>query len=101
MLDKLTSKDFKPYLNQIFYIHSESETPLAVELIEVTELGDEPGPDDEHHRQAFSILFRGSKDDYLPQHIYQLRHEKMAALDVFLVPIGPDKEGMRYEATFT
>jgi hypothetical protein len=46
-------------------------------------------------------MFRGPTGPILPQRIYRLRHPVMGELDLFLVPIGPDGEGMRYEAVFT
>jgi hypothetical protein len=36
----------------------------------------------------------------LPQAIYQLEHDRMGTMDIFLVPIGPDGQGMGYEAVF-
>jgi hypothetical protein len=38
--------------------------------------------------------------DQVPQAIYAMRHPTLGALDVFLVPIGPDAVGMRYQAVF-
>ena len=35
-----------------------------------------------------------------PQRIYRLRHDRLGAFEVFLVPIGPDAVGMRFEAVF-
>jgi uncharacterized protein DUF6916 len=32
--------------------------------------------------------------------IHRVEHEELGALDVFLVPIGPDQAGMCYEAVF-
>jgi hypothetical protein len=52
-------------------------------------------------RAPFSIVFRGPLDAVLPQCIYQLEHAAIGTFDLFLVPIGPDGEGMRYEAVFT
>lgn len=52
-------------------------------------------------REPFSLVFRAdSTDFYLPQGIYQLGHERHDLLHVFLVPIGPDETGMRFEAIF-
>jgi hypothetical protein len=36
----------------------------------------------------------------LPQHIYALEHTSLGKLELFLVPIGPDERGMRYQAVF-
>jgi hypothetical protein len=30
-----------------------------------------------------------------------VRHAQLGAMEIFLVPIGPDEGGMRYEAIFT
>jgi hypothetical protein len=36
----------------------------------------------------------------LPQGSYPLGHQELDGLELFLVPIGPDSLGMRYEAAF-
>jgi uncharacterized protein DUF6916 len=36
----------------------------------------------------------------LPQGIYRLYHPARGALDLFMVPLGPDPHGMRYEIVF-
>jgi hypothetical protein len=98
MLDKLTYEDFVPYLHQIFRIHAASLEPIEAELIEVSELG---GPAFEK-RSPFSIVLRTEqKDQYLIQAIYRVENAELGTLDLFLVPLGPDKKGMRYEAVFT
>jgi hypothetical protein len=98
MLDKLTGEDFAKHLNQTFYIHAESLDPIQAELIEVSELGAPPFD----RRPPFSIVLRtGQKEEYLIQAIYRVEHAEVGTLDLFLVPLGPDKHGMRYEAVFT
>lgn len=100
MLNKLTYSDFAAYLNQTFRIHLESIDPLEAELIDVAHMGSEP--QDEGVRWAFSIVLRGPREPVLPQQIYSVEHEQMGPLDLFLVPLGPDKEGhIEYEAVFT
>jgi len=102
MLDKLTSKDFTRYIHQSFFIHFEQAEKLKVELIQVTEL--QAGSKDSSkppRRNPFSIVFRGPKDLVLPQKIYQIEHKDTGTLELFIVPIGPDEEGMRFEAVFT
>ena len=101
MLDKLTSADFTPLLQQSFQIHAEMIEPVTAELIEVTELGPEPEEDGIVSRRAFSLIFRISGDAYLSQQIYHVEHDALPGLDIFLVPLGPDKVGMKYEAMFT
>jgi hypothetical protein len=36
----------------------------------------------------------------LEQRTYEVEHQDMGLFALFLVPIGPDDEGMRYEAVF-
>jgi hypothetical protein len=43
----------------------------------------------------------GRRGARLEQRIYAVHHPALGAFDLFLVPIGPDGEGMRYEAVFT
>lgn len=99
MLDKLQIADFARHLNQTFRIHVETPEPLAAELIEVSQMGSRP--EGEEWRQAFSVVFRGPAEPILPQRIYRVEHEELGSLDLFLVPLGPDKVGVRYEAVFT
>lgn len=101
MLDKLTGADFTPLLNQTFQLKLQSEESFSAELIDITELGRKPEEDDSIKRQAFSAIFRINDDLYFPQQICRLEHETLGGLDLFLVPLGPDKVGMRYEAMFT
>jgi hypothetical protein len=101
MLDELKCEDFAPYLNEPFVINADAAEPLEAELIEVTELGPASKAEgDSSKRATFSIVFRGPKDILLPQRIYKLEHRRMGTLELFLVPIGPDHVGMRYEALF-
>jgi hypothetical protein len=100
MLDRLTSADFAPLLNQTFTIRLDGVDPIALELVSVTEPrveDDGAGP----RRRPFSLLFLGPVSRlYLQQHIYRLEHEQLGALELFLVPLGPEQGRMRYEAVF-
>ena len=101
MLDKLTSADFEKYINETFRLILKDSEPIEVELIQVNELGADMPEDKNMKRRPFSIVFRGPTDRYLPQSIYPLEHAHMGKLDIFLVPIGSDNKGMRFEAVFT
>ena len=104
MLNKVTSADFFPHLNQAFKIHYRStkildaQLILEVELVEVAEYSENWAGLSK--RQPFSILFRAPKETNLPQGIYQVEHEKMGTLELFLVPIMPDEKGSLYESVF-
>jgi hypothetical protein len=69
-----------------------------VEAVETTHAGG-TGPDGQPRNQ-FSLVFRGPLEPVLPQATYAVDHDELGHLDVFLVPIGPDGEGMRYQAVF-
>ena len=106
MLEQLTGGDFSPHLGERFTIRHASPDPLIVELIEVTELGSAPssGVADGalSRRRPFSIVFQGpAGSGPLPQSIYSIEHENLGVLDLFVVPIGSDHRGTRYEAIFT
>lgn len=102
MLDRVTSTDFRQHLNERFLIRPHTSPPVEVELISIDDLGEGSAGEDSHgRRQPFSVVFRSLQlDSYLLQRIYTVEHEQMGSLDIFLVPIGPDQHGMRYEAIF-
>jgi hypothetical protein len=98
-LDQLQSSDFSPYLNQIFSVQLDGIEPIGLELVLVTEGGKafRPGA-----RQPFSLHFLGPvSSQYLAQHMYRLEHPELGALEIFLVPLGPQEGRMRYEAIFS
>lgn len=100
MLDQLTSADFAPYVNQAFTIRLEGIEPIGLELVSVTDYT-AAGMQDAPRRQPFSLHFLGPVSrQYLQQHIYQLEHEQMGMLELFLVPLGLEGGRMRYEAIF-
>jgi hypothetical protein len=79
-------------------VDREEGDALEFELVQVQT---RPGFDPRiHRRAAFSALFRGPIRPVLPQRIYRLTNETLGTLELFLVPIGPDADGMRYEAVF-
>src|SRR5438105_15889519 len=100
MLDQLTRETFADHLGGTFRLHYGAAEPLAVELVAATALGAESGRRP-GRRQPFSVVFRGPGAPVLPQRIYRFEHPALGALDLFVVPIGPDGVGMQYEAVFT
>lgn len=96
MLERLTLSDFSAHLGEPFRLQLDSRPGLELVLAEATPLGTSLVT-----RQAFSLVFRGSRELYLPQQIYGLEHPVLGGLEIFLVPLGPDAEGSRFEAVFT
>ena len=97
MLDKLSAADFLPHLNNEFRIYFDPSSPLAVELIEVSE---KSSTTSNAERLPFSIVFRGPKNTDYQQGTYKVNHKDVGEILLFLVPIGPDDEGLCYEAIF-
>jgi len=102
MLDKLTRSVFSDVIGSAFKFRLEDGQSMDVNLVEATDLKrhapNEPGL---ASRNPFSVVFRGPADTVLQQMTYRVEHEKIGKFDVFIVPIGPDDEGMRYEAIFS
>ena len=92
MLETLTVGHFAALRGQRFRIAPDGAPAFEAELVEVTEIPREPGG-----RAPFSLVFEGGPDPPLPQRIYRVEHGELGALEIFLVPIAPD----RYEAVFT
>ena len=82
-----------------FRIVPESAPALDVELVDVQSLG-APRPGDPGAREPFSLIFRGPVERTLPQRTYRMEHVTLGAIDIFIVPVGPDEVGMRYQAIF-
>ncbi len=104
MLDTLTAETFTGSIGDTFNLILEGAPPVELQLISVTDrsafasgkISREQGM-----RMPFSIVFRGPLKLHLPQHIYHIEHARLEPMDIFIVPIGPDQEGMLYEAVFS
>lgn len=93
MLESFTTETFSGHLGDVFQVYPDDSSTLDLELISATRLGDDSD-------RPFSIVFRGPSDTVLPQHIYRMEHTDIGSFEIFLVPIGPDGEGLLYEAIF-
>jgi hypothetical protein len=95
-IEELTKDAFSEHLNTTF-VGKIGEETLDLELVEVSPVRKYEG----QARDPFSLLFRGPSDRVLAQGTYALDHGKMGELALFLVPVGPGKDGdMRYESIF-
>ena len=97
-LKHVSVTDFAPYLNQKLNIGFSQEITLSAELIAVTQLGGYSPLE----RTPFSIVLRTEqKTEYYQQGTYIIQHPSKGEMLIFLVPLGLDKEGMKYEAIFS
>ncbi len=99
---RLTFNDFEPLLNQTFRIHYGNGETLPVTLAEVT-AGKNPSSSGENGEPyyPFTLVFQSGITSYLPQHTYRIEHEQLGSHDIFIVPLGTNAQGMRYEAVFS
>lgn len=51
-------------------------------------------------RGPFSLLFRNSSAILFEQKIFQMQHEVLGVMGIFLVPVARDSEGFLYQAVF-
>jgi hypothetical protein len=94
MTEDLTRESFAENLNSKFMMTLPEAEPLALDLIEVTEIPSVEG------QEQFSVIFQAPLNAPVRQGIYTLEHERLGEFGIFLVPIGKDKNGVQYEAFF-
>ena len=103
MPDQLTIDSFQDHVKEPFVVRVDlidADYPtLELTLVKVSSLGRPPG-EDEDRRQPFALLFRGPGQPVVAQRTFQVDNEKLGALALFLVPVGPDGTAMQYEAVF-
>ena len=88
--------DFSECIDRQFTIVA-GEERLKLVLAEAVEAkGGRPG-----NRAPFSLIFRGPAEPLLPQATYNIEHPRLGPLDIFIVPIGKDEHGVRYQAIFS
>lgn len=91
-----TSADFAPLIGDTFVSTLADGSRLDLELTDCADL-----PANPRATQGFSLVFRHGSADVYPQHIHALSHDGLGDLELFLVPIGQDEEGIYYEALFS
>lgn len=92
MSKKLGFKDFSQHRLSTFHlVHTESYE------LNLSELADHSNA----QLEQFSLVFTCAALPWLPQGTYTLIHPDLAEMNLFLVPIGPSSEGMRYESVFS
>lgn len=105
MMSEWTVEKFEAQRSTHCRWHIASHDERRLELIEVNRLplrsGRMPSERIPSERRApFSLVFRDGQQGVMPQSIYRLEHDVLGMFEIFLVPIGPDEQGMRYEAVF-
>ena len=102
LVEEMSHETFLPRLHQEFSLETSEAGTLSLCLTEVKAHG-VPPPNVGYtvKRRPFSLLFLGPCDPVLPQRIYPMSHPVLGAFELFIVPVGRDERGVRYEAVFS
>ena len=93
----LALEDYAGHIGTTFIATDAEGRPVLFDLVEATALKEAPHGET---RAPFSLFFRTADQRQFEQGIIDLTHPAMGTLSLFVVPIGRDTEGARYEATF-
>lgn len=98
-MDLLRLEHFSGCVNDTFHAGlAEGEVPFV--LVEARELPMQRVPGLLDQRVPFSLLFRNTASFLLPQKIYEMRHDRIGSIGIFLVPIARERDGFLYQAVF-
>jgi hypothetical protein len=98
LLEDVTHDTFASRVGERFTLRAPDDGTLELTLAEASlspESFGVPG-----HRAPFELIFHGPASPYAPQGTWRLEHPEVGPIEVFLVPLGPDHEVMRYQAIF-
>jgi hypothetical protein len=93
----LSREAFAPHVGSRFELEVAPGEAVAFELVAADALA----PSAATPRTPFVLTFRSGEPTVRPQRIYALTHPAMGRLEIFLVPVGRDPAGVRYEAVFS
>lgn len=93
-----TLATLEPLVGQTLQLHLAPSLVQLLRLSGAQALGAQPAG---ATRAPFSLTFHGPAQPWAPQGTYRVEHDQLETLDLFLVPLGPDDRGMRYQAIFT
>lgn len=99
MLDRLTLETFTPLVGQSFTVAAGGQQLFTVTLEQAAPLAGDA--DSRRRRAPFALEFVGPSNAIAPQGIYDMHHDDLGELGLFLVPIRRDAKGSVYEAVFT
>jgi hypothetical protein len=100
-LEQLGFESLARLVNTEFRVRVDATESLRLELHEATPpRRARAGGSAEAVYESFSLLFHGPGDRLLPQAIYSIESAALGRFDLFIVPVGRDEKGVRYEAAF-
>ena len=90
-----TADTFRPYVGTTFHLAVDAAS-IVVTLTDLRELPGGGGP----RRAPFALTFSGPSTPLLPQRTYELTHDVLEPMEIFLVPVAADAQCVQYEAVF-
>ncbi len=95
----ITKQTFENIKNKSFEITLQADNTISCELLEVKSIACHTLK--EGQAEPFSLLFQIAGDTIYEQNTYVIKNNELEEMPLFLVPIGADEKGVRYEAVFT
>jgi hypothetical protein len=96
-LAAVTHRTFSARVGDVFMVKA---ADLSLELtLDAADV--RAAPADSEARTPFSLVFTAPADPLLGQGMYAIDHPQLGVLEIFIVPIGRDEGGTRYEAVFS
>ncbi len=92
-----TYEGFAPYLNQTFAVDLGTS---SVEMTLVQAIKGQARDWAGLRKEPFALVFKCAAPVILPQRIYPFESTGFGKMDIFIVPIGRDKDGIVYQAVF-
>ncbi len=97
MIETATWETFAECGAKEYRLQRDGEADLTLELAEARPI-DLPAKGGA--RRQFSLLFKGPGQPLLPQATYTLENDELGTMEIFLVPVAADEDGVDYEAVF-
>jgi len=95
----LTKNTFESIKDKSFEIAFNSKKSTICQLIEVKGINSDTIK--EGQTEPFSLMFETPGDLIYEQNTYRVNNADLEEFALFLVPVGADENGVRYEAVFT
>ncbi|HEY4129032.1 MAG TPA: hypothetical protein VGM50_00325 [Gemmatimonadaceae bacterium] len=99
MLDTFTVATFEPHIGATFRARLPDATSIDLTLVEASSLAADS--DARRQRAPFRLIFRDPARRIARQGIYDVAHDALAPMSIFLVPVQADASGTYVEAIFT
>lgn len=89
-----TRAQFSDEVNSVFRARSSDESPIDLTLVRLDEfvIND--------IQENFALLFKTGAELNAEQGVFDLAHDRLGKMSIFLVPIKRDSEGLYFEAVF-